>query len=572
MKLYIYIIIFVHIDLVFGIRCYSCVGEVHNQRKPLDPCLNPAENVGDGNVNEIECVNTKLCWKGIAAGKIRRGCGEKRCAFIPDINSIDSTAMTLDSLSESSLLRLEQYLNSNPYREYSMSKPYFPKTSQPAVHSNRLIPEQQSSILAFHELMDNQKDALTLDRLAYKLRMKSDLNIDTLRETHVRRQRHRHYHQQQQNYHSQHIQHNHHTNPNLNDTLSSLPSSTSAKTSTRQPTSITMSTNTMKTMVSDDLSGIEGNSIRVGTLDDLIKQFRRAEFRLVRRPADYLDSASTCISSNVSTNDRSIITKSHHQHHERPIKQPQALTEYRFNAPTFPTTPSRTYREPTVHQGLIYQYRTRERINNTDLPLLNQRSIHSSEHNRQRLNSLVIQERQPTAMSSHDRRIQELREKTLMRTEKQVCICNKLTIVDPFNSSIEQIESPLPQLQQLQQQPATNYIFPPVRPFGYFTKKTATTTDDLQQLSWSPPPPPRIKKKRDTKKKHQNILKKSLDSLDKIGNDDNDHSQLLNDTVKSMVSLTDMDDEINDILSTKINIDFKIAGADVENTEQQNES
>ncbi|CAF2430151.1 unnamed protein product [Rotaria sp. Silwood2] len=476
--------------------------------------------------------------------------------------------MTLDSLSESSLLRLEQYLNSNPYREYSMSKPYFPKTSQPAAaHSNRLIPEQQSSILAFHELMDNQKNVLTLDRLAYKLRMKSDLNIDTLREKHIRRRHHRH---QQRNYHHQQIHHNHHANPNLNDTLSSMPSSTSTKTLTRQPTSITTSTNTMKTIVSDDLSGIEGNSIRVGTLDDLIKQFRRAEFRLVRRPADYLDSASTYISSNISTNDRTIITKSHHQHHARPIKQPQALTEYRFNAPTFPTTPSRTYREPTMHQGLIYQYRTRERIHNNDLPLLNQRSINSPEQSRPRLNSLIVQERQPTAMSSHDRRIQELREKTLMRTEKQLCVCNKLTIVDPFNSSAEQIESTLPQLHQSQHQPATNYIFPPVRPFGYFTKK-ATTTDDMQQLSWSPPPP-RIKKKHDTKKKHHKVLKKSLDSLDKIGNDEDNDSQILNDTIKSMVSLTDIDDEINDTMSTTINIDLKIAGADIENTEQQNES
>ncbi|CAF0870247.1 unnamed protein product [Rotaria sordida] len=484
--------------------------------------------------------------------------------------------MTLDSLSESSLLRLEQYLNSNPYREYSMSKPYFPKTSYPTVHSNRLIPEQQSSVLAFHELMDNQKNTLTLDRLAYKLRMKSDLNIDTLRETHIRRRRHHHYHhhhhqQQQQHYHPQHMQHSHHANPNLNDTLSSMPSSSTTKTFIRQPTSITMSTNTMKTIVSDDLSGIEGNSIRVGTLDDLIKQFRRAEFRLVRRPADYLDSASTYISSNVSTNDRTIITKLH-QHHERPIKQPQALTEYRFNAPTFPTTPTRTYREPPIHQGLIYQYRTRERIHNTDLPLLNQRSINLLEHDRQRLNPLVIQERQPTAMSSHDKRIHELREKTLTRTEKQLCVCNKLTIVDPFNSSTDQIESSLSQFQQLQQQqqPATNYIFPPVRPFGYFTKKT-TTTDDIQQLSWSPPPP-RIKKKHGTKKTRQKVLQKSLDSLDKIENDENNDLQLLNDTIKSMVSLTDIDDEISDTMNTTINIDLKTADAAIENTEHQNES
>ena len=466
--------------------------------------------------------------------------------------------MTLDSLSESSLVRLEHYLNSNPYREYAMNKPYFPKTSHPNTYSNRSIP-QQAPVLAFHELMDNQKNSLTLDRLAYKLRMKSDLNIDTLRETHVRRRRH-HRHQHK------HPQQNP-INANISDSLSSIPPSTSTKTFTRQPTSITMSTNTMKTLIADDLNGIEGNAVHVGTLDDLIKQFRRAEFRLVRRPADYLDSASTYLSSNVSTNDRTLTTKSR-QHHERPIKQPQALTEYRFNAPTIPSTPSRMHRDPTTHQGLIYHYRTRERSNNTDLPLLHQRSINTPEQHRQRYNSLIIEERQPTAMSSHDKRIQELREKSLMRTEKQLCVCNKLTIVDPFNSSFEQTESSFPQLHHSQQQPSTNYIFPPVRPFGYFTKKT-TSTDDTQQLPWSPPP---IKKKYGTKKKHNKTMKNSLDSLDKIGNveinDDDDSSQLFNDTIKSMVSLTDFEDDVH---NTTLNVDLNIAGAHIQNTDQHDE-
>jgi hypothetical protein len=472
-----------------------------------------------------------------------------KICFLDLINSI---IMTLDSLSESSLLRLEQYLNSNPYREYSMNKPYLPKTSQNLAVPNRSIPSQhQPSVLAFHELMDNQKNSLTLDRLAYKLRMKSDLNIDTLRETHIRR-RHRHYHPQQN-----------HINSNISDTLSSIPAST--KTFTRQPTSITMSTNTMKTLMTDDLNGIEGNAVRVGTLDDLIKQFRRAEFRLVRRPADYLDSSSY-ISSNVSTNDRTTITKSHQQNQERPLKQPQALTEYRFNVPTFPTTPTRSYREPSSHQGLIYQYRTRERTNNTDLPLLHQRPLNSPDQNRQRLNSLIIQERQPTAISLHDKRIQELREKSLMRTEKQLCVCNKLTIVDPFNS--EHTDSTLPQLQQSQQQqPSINYIFPPVRPFGYLTKKS--TADDSQQLSWSPPP---MKKKYGPKKKrHKNSKnsKNSLDSLDKLAvneaNDDDDSSQILNDTIKSMVSLTDIDDELHNVLNLS-------APAPMKNTDEQDQS
>jgi hypothetical protein len=454
-----------------------------------------------------------------------------------------------------------------------MNKPYVPKVSQTSIHSNRLIPQKQSSTLAFHELMDNQKNSLTLDRLAYKLRMKSDLNIDTLRETHIRRRYHHHHHQ---HYHPPQQTQQNHINSNISEALSSIPPSTSTKTFLRQPTAITMSTNTMKTFINEDLNGIEGNAVRVGTLDDLIKQFRRAEFRLVRRPADYLDSSSTYLSSNVSTNDRTLTTKSHQpqqqqQQQERPIKQPQALTEYRFNAPTFPTTPSRTTRDPLFHQGLIYQYRTRERIPNTDLPLLNSRPISSPEQTRPRLNSLIIHERQPTAMSSHDKRIQELREKSLMRTEKQLCVCNKLTIVDPFNSNSDQIDPTLSQFQQSQQQvPSANYIFPPVRPFGYLTKKS---TDDTQQLSWSQPFPQRIKKKNGTKKKRNKTSKNSLDSLDKIDlieiNDEDDNSLIYNDTIPSMISLTELDDDRH---NTTINVDLNLAGAVIPNTNEQDES
>jgi len=484
--------------------------------------------------------------------------------------------MAFDSLSESSLLRLEQYLNSNPYREYTMNKPYVPKVSQTSIHSNRLIPQKQSSILAFHELMDNQKNSLTLDRLAYKLRMKSDLNIDTLRETHIRRRYHHHHHQ---HYHPPQQTQQNHINSNISETLSTIPPSTSTKTFLRQPTAITMSTNTMKTFIGEDLNGVEGNAVRVGTLNDLIKQFRRAEFRLVRRPADYLDSSSTYLSSNVSTNDRTLTTKSHQpqqqQQQERPIKQPQALTEYRFNAPTFPTTPSRTTRDPLFHQGLIYQYRTRERIPNTDLPLLNSRPISSPEQTRPRLNSLIIHERQPTAMSSHDKRIQELREKSLMRTEKQLCVCNKLTIVDPFNSNSEQSELSLSQYQQSQRQTSANYIFPPIRPFGYLTKKSTTNNDDAQ-LSWDQSLPSHIKKKQGTKKKGRKISKQSLDSLDKIGinetNDDDDNSQICNDMIKSMVSLTDLDDdEIQNTTNTRINLDLNLPDAFTENADDQDE-
>ena len=82
MRLYVTIIVFLQIEFSFGLRCYSCVGKTDKKQKPNDPCLSPAENVGDGNVFEIECFNTKLCWKGITAGKLKRGCGEKRCAFV----------------------------------------------------------------------------------------------------------------------------------------------------------------------------------------------------------------------------------------------------------------------------------------------------------------------------------------------------------------------------------------------------------------------------------------------------------------------------------------------------------
>ncbi|CAF5007846.1 unnamed protein product, partial [Rotaria magnacalcarata] len=58
----------------------------NGEKNLFDPCLNPAENVGDGNVYEIDCLNTKLCWKAVTGGTIRRGCGEKRCALMPDIN------------------------------------------------------------------------------------------------------------------------------------------------------------------------------------------------------------------------------------------------------------------------------------------------------------------------------------------------------------------------------------------------------------------------------------------------------------------------------------------------------
>ncbi|UJR38056.1 hypothetical protein I4U23_030738 [Adineta vaga] len=113
MRLYIYLLVLFHIQIVFGIRCYSCVGKTGSKKYSNDPCLNPAENVGDGNVQEIECLNTKLCWKAITGGQLKRGCGEKRCAFIPDINIgsiISQTCCTNDLCNRTSWISSSKWV------------------------------------------------------------------------------------------------------------------------------------------------------------------------------------------------------------------------------------------------------------------------------------------------------------------------------------------------------------------------------------------------------------------------------------------------------------------------------
>ncbi len=113
MRLDIFIIIFLQIELVFGIRCYSCVGKITKNQKTVDSCLNPAENVGDGNVNEIDCLNSKLCWKAITGGQLKRGCGEKRCAFIPDINLgslVSQTCCSYDLCNRTSLIKFSKWI------------------------------------------------------------------------------------------------------------------------------------------------------------------------------------------------------------------------------------------------------------------------------------------------------------------------------------------------------------------------------------------------------------------------------------------------------------------------------
>ncbi|CAF3576395.1 unnamed protein product [Rotaria sp. Silwood1] len=428
--------------------------------------------------------------------------------------------MAFDSMSESCLFDLEQYLHLNPYRQYSMNKSNISKAIPISAHSQRFNYQNKPSVVAFHQLINNRKNSLTLDRIAYKLRMKSDLNVDTLRDTPIRCRRNHH--------DSLHHQSQNHTKLNINDTLNVVPSSAKTKSYHRQPTAITMTTNSTKTLINDEFNGIEGNAVHVGTLNDLIKQCHHEEYRVYHRAVQHLDNTSNSIQNNRTINERTT-SKPTLSSSERIIKQPQALTVYHFNAPTLPHTPSQTYR-----------YRMKEKLNNIDLPLLTNQYL-------QRSNSL---ERQPTVMSSRDKRIQDSREKILMHTEKQVCTCNKLTILDPFNSEQQQqqqqqYETIIP----LTKQPSARYIFPPVRPFGYFTRKSA---DNIV-----PSTPSSMKQKHGIKKKQQKITKGSLESLNQVPSDDDDNSQLFNDTIKSMISFSDFDEDLQNPPNTKVCFDLK---------------
>lgn len=106
-------LVFVQFAGRLAIRCYSCAGKI-DKKQSNDPCLNPAENVGDGRVSEIECLNSKLCWKGITGGQLKRGCGEKRCAFIPDINMgtfVSQTCCANDLCNRTSSLRSASWMS-----------------------------------------------------------------------------------------------------------------------------------------------------------------------------------------------------------------------------------------------------------------------------------------------------------------------------------------------------------------------------------------------------------------------------------------------------------------------------
>jgi len=261
--------------------------------------------------------------------------------------------MAVDSMSDSYLFQFEKYLDSNPYREYVMNRPYV----RLSAHSNRL---HKPSSIVFQQFINNQKNPLILDRIAYKLRIKSDLNVDTQREP----LRHEHYH----------------TNSPVNDSINLPTRAATTKTYLRQPTAATRTTNSMKTVVTDEFNGIEGNAVRVGTLNDLIRHFHQEEIRLIHRPTDDLDNLSNCTTNNRLMKER----KTPAFASKRILKRPQTLTEYRFKIPP----------------SLRTEYRTRL----TDQYSLKQQSI--------------------------DKLIQKSRAKTSFHTEKQI---SKLTIIDPFN-------------------------------------------------------------------------------------------------------------------------------------------
>ncbi|CAF0876583.1 unnamed protein product [Didymodactylos carnosus] len=423
-------------------------------------------------------------------------------------------AAVADSL-ESNLSQMEQYLSTNPYREYAMHRPYLPsnKSLSSLVQTtgtfkrlnNNAITTKLSS--TYHELIDNRKP-IVLDRLTYKLRMKSNLNVNNLNES----------------------KSNHYNN----DLLHQLTTLKTSRTMHHAPTIIsatTTNTNTMPSMKLNSSSNdqstsdimVQANAMHVGTLDDLIKQFRRAEYKIIKRPD--LNSAST--------NQSSISTKqSASERTKHKLSQP--LTEYQLNVPLSsgnyqrsPTTildnnsgkTINAYYKDDMHQGVVYHYRTRERTDygfqlpneiqhtRTPVPSYQQSTerLHDSEVNRK---------------INNDKRIKNAREKVENRNEKKVCICNKLTIIDPFhNLNVDDVDDgQLPHLKH--HVPSVRYIFPPVRPFGYFTRKKQSTDDDNMT------PPPLLPKPKTRRRRRKKQVQHDSATT---GNSDND--TLKNDSV-----------------------------------------
>lgn len=420
--------------------------------------------------------------------------------------------MLFDSLSESAVFEFAQFANPTSARERDIDKLSGHRTIPISANTHRLDNRKRPSAVAIRQLINNQKSSFTVDRIAYKLRMKSDLNVDTIREKPVRPIRT----QDSLRYKSQN-----NSNSNIHEASNPVPSSATTRSHRRQPTAVTMATNSKKTVVNDEINGIEGSAVHVGTLDDLIKQSHQEEFRIYNRAAEFLDSAAAFLQSNRLLGER-VSSKPTLFSAERIVKQPQPLTVFHFHAPIISRTSAHTN-----------QNRMKEKTNNIDFPLITHQYNHRS-------NSL---ERQQTAISSRFKRIQESRAKILTHTEKQICNCSKLTIRDPFNYEQSTTMSPL--VNQF----SARYIFPPVRPFGYFTRKSLENIPSATSSS---------KNRRYVTSKRQPITKGSFESLNQGISDDDENSPFFNDTIKSMVSLSDADENSQSLPSPRVNFDLKV--------------
>ncbi|CAF1426202.1 unnamed protein product [Adineta steineri] len=386
--------------------------------------------------------------------------------------------MPLSSFNESQNFQFEQRLNSNYYREYVLNNRSPPRPIPVSPRSQRLNSRNGNRLTIFDQLFNNQKDFLTIDRAAYKIRMKSDLNINTLRDA-----THRSYHQ---------------VHNRINSNILPPPATTTMKTNSRQPTVLAMTTISKKTINNNNaLKGIEGNSICVETVDKIIKQIHNIEVR----PVNNFDNSLISISNNQSNNEyrapKSSLTL------ERIVKQPQALTECQFNVPSLVRISSRL-------QGT-------EKSNDID----------SIDQSYETLNSL---EQQSSMTNSQDIRIQKSRKKSLKHSEKQVYVCSKLNLNYPNRYKRKE------PIISVSKHPTARFIIPCMNSYSYFTKQS---TDELPSLT--------------TKKiQEQTFLK---DSFQQSSIYLDEHSQFLNNTIKSMIGLTDYDDDLRNPPNTIINSD-----------------
>ncbi|CAF0780788.1 unnamed protein product [Didymodactylos carnosus] len=348
----------------------------------------------------------------------------------------------------------------------------------------------------YHELMGNQKP-IALDRFTYKLHIKSNLNINNLNES-----KGNHYHH------------------NLLTQLNSLRGSRTTHrtpTVTSAATNTTVVPNTKLNSSSNDQSTadiiVQANTMHVGTLDDLIKQFRNADYKIVKRPDLNIDSTQKSSASNKQT---SFDGAKH--------KLSRPFSEYQMNVPLINGGYHRSItavldtnsNKDGMHQTLMYDYQTSE---HDDYDFQLPHETHQQRH----LSTPVSFSQQLTERLydneinyklNIDKRIKNAREKAENRTEKKVCVCHKLTIIDPFHTL--NIDTDDTQLSYLKQNvPSVRYIFPPVRPFGYLTRKKQSTDDDNS----TSPSLPSKKKYRRRKKSRQNTSTTTAISDETLEND-----------------------------------------------------